>query len=99
MTAASQSVLSAQKSKKSDRDVHIILYHQAVAATAQVNSATEDLHSIMLDIPVPHPDRRQGVKNASNRLTAARKGMMKAYSRLNDFLSQGIVPEDLKRNG
>jgi len=30
---------------------------------------------------------------------AARKEMRKAHSRLNDFLSRGIVPEDLKQAG
>ena len=38
-------------------------------------------------------------RNPTSESTAARKEIMKAHSRLNDFLSRGIVPEDLKRSG
>ena len=38
-------------------------------------------------------------RNPASELFAARQEMMKAHSRLNDFLSRGIVPEDLKRSG
>ena len=46
-----------------------------------------------------HPDGVQRIKNASNALTIARREMATAHSRLNDYLSRGIVPEDLKRSG
>ena len=38
-------------------------------------------------------------RNPRSESTAARKEIIKAHSRLNDFLSRGIVPEDLKRSG
>ena len=37
--------------------------------------------------------------NASRKLNAARDAMMTAHNRLNDYLSSGIVPDDLKRSG
>jgi hypothetical protein len=35
---------------------------------------------------------------ASRELAVARSELMKAHNRLNDYLSRGIVPEDLKKN-
>src|SRR6266404_997113 len=46
-----------------------------------------------------HPDGAQRIKNASNKLSLARKEMATAHNRLNDYLSRGIVPEDLKLSG
>jgi hypothetical protein len=48
---------------------------------------------------LPYPDGVQRIKNASNKLNLARKAMATAHNRLNDYLSRGIVPEDLKRSG
>jgi predicted naringenin-chalcone synthase len=45
-----------------------------------------------------HPDGVRLIKNASSSLSIARKKMMKAHSRLDEFLESGIVPEDLKRS-
>jgi len=39
------------------------------------------------------------IKDASNELTLARKEMMTAHKRLNDFIERGIVPDDLERSG
>jgi hypothetical protein len=47
---------------------------------------------------IPNPDGVQRIKNASNKLSMARKEMASAHSRLNDYLSRGIVPSDLKRS-
>ena len=51
----------------------------------------------MADIPsrLPHPDETQRIRSASNRLTVARKDMVKAY--VNDFLREGIVPDNAHR--
>ena len=48
---------------------------------------------------LPHPDGSQRIKNASVGLSMARKGVLKAHTRLNDYLGRGIVPEDLKPYG
>jgi len=90
-----------RKSPSPAQDIHSVLYQDVVAATARVNAATEEFSFTMGNIPsgLPHSDGKQHIRNASNRLTDARKDMMRAYSRFNDFLNHGIVPEDLKRSG
>jgi hypothetical protein len=69
-----------------------------IEATARFH-ASEAFNAIMSDVPsaLPHPDGTQRIHNVSRKLSAARKEMMKAHARLNDFLSQGIIPEDLKQ--
>jgi len=47
----------------------------------------------------PHSDGSQHIHNVSHELSTAGKDLMRAHTRLNDFLSRGIVPEDLKRSG
>jgi hypothetical protein len=65
--------------------------------TARVEEATREFNSAM-QIPsgLPHPDGVQKIKNASNRLTAARAELMKAHRRLDEHVSRN-VPEDLKQ--
>ena|SRR5258708_3119319 len=41
----------------------------------------------------------QAIHDASRQLTAARDALIKAGNRLNDFLKNGTVPDDLKRSG
>ena len=48
---------------------------------------------------LPSPDGALRIKNASKALTVARKEKETAHNRLNDYLSRGIVPDDLKRIG
>ena len=83
------------------QDIHSVLYQEVLAATERVNSATEEFSSTMGSIPsgLQHPDGTQRIRNTSNNLKVARQEMMRAYSRFNDFLNRGIVPEDLKRSG
>lgn len=70
-------------------------------ATAQVSTASHIFSDVISKFPsgLPHPDGVQRIKNASTELAVARKEMMKAHTRLNDFVERGIVPDDLKRNG
>ena len=60
-----------------------------------------EFQAVMSDIPsgLPHPDGTQRIHNASSQMKDAREGMMTAHKRLNDYLSVGTVPEDLKRSG
>ena len=53
--------------------------------------------AIMGDIPsgLPLPAGRLRIQNASHALAAARAEVVKAHSRLNEFLARGVVPEDL----
>ena len=92
---------SKRKPSLPAQDINSVLHHEVVAAAERVKSASEAFYSTMADIPsrLPHPDGTQRIRSASNRLTVARKDMTKAYSRLNDYLTHGIVPEDLKRSG
>src|SRR5258705_10589714 len=82
-------------------NVQAILIHQLNEKTIRAQSAAIEFDAIADDIPssLPHPDGTQHLRNASLDLTLARHEMMKAHYRLNDYLSRGIVPEDLKRNG
>ena len=55
--------------------------------------------SILDDIPsgLPHPDGIQRIQTAARELAAARKKKERAHTRLDDYLSRRILPEDLKR--
>jgi hypothetical protein len=69
--------------------------------TARAKAASEAFSSIMSQFPsgLPYVDGVQRIHSASRELSVARKEMMNAQSRLNDFIERGIVPEDLKRRG
>jgi hypothetical protein len=70
-------------------------------ATALVSKANQEFSESIGKFPsgLPHPDGIQQIRNASNKLDLARKEMMTAHKRLNDFIERGIVPEELKRSG
>ena len=65
------------------------------------DEATKEFERVMTQMPsaIPHPDGGQRIMNASRKLTLARNEMVMAHNRLNDFLEQGTVPEDLKQSG
>ena len=52
----------------------------------------------MGDIPsgLPHPDGSLRIQNAAHALAAARNEVMRAHSRLDEFLARGVVPGDLE---
>lgn len=65
---------------------------------AIIVSATEAYFAIVGEVPSSlYQDGVQRIHNASAEQSAARKQLMKAHNRFNDFLSRGIVPEDLKQ--
>jgi hypothetical protein len=72
--------------------------HEAVKRS---EAAVAAFSAIAANIPsgTPHPDGVQRIRNASYELTAARNEMTEAHHRLSEFLENGSVPEDLKRNG
>jgi len=76
------------------------LLQEVRQATDRVNAAAERFSVLIKDIPndVPHPDGTLRITQASRELSTAREEMMRAHRRLNDFLSRGVVPEDLKVN-
>jgi hypothetical protein len=80
-------------------DIRIALVEDLLKTTAQFDVASREFSTALRDIPgwPPQPDGTQHIKNISHKLTAARKDMMRAHNRLNDYVERGIVPEDLKR--
>ena len=67
---------------------------RAEAAIAAFTAVTSEIPTF-----IPRPDAVQRIHNASREMTAARNEMMKAHTRLNDYVERGIVTEDLKRRG
>ena len=79
--------------------IRSVLLDQIIEATARTNAANDVLTSIMQDIPsgLPHPDSLERIHIASHALQEARTSMMAAHRRLNEYLSRGIVPENVRR--
>ena len=71
------------------------LFRDLAAATRRVNDASMALDELIGQFKGKNDIQR--MQNASEELEAARKEMARAHNRLNDFLSRGIIPEDLKR--
>jgi hypothetical protein len=92
---------SKRKPPTSGREIQAALINHIAEATARVNAANEKFSAAMSHFPsgLAHPDGVQRLKNASHKLDVARKEMLMAHTRLNDFVELGIVPEDLKRSG
>ena len=80
-------------------EIRTALVKRIVDATARVSAAKSAFSLVMNQVPsgLPHPDGAQRIHNASRELDAARKEMMEAHTRLNDFIERGVVPEDLKQ--
>jgi hypothetical protein len=81
-------------------EIRSILHCELISATRRAVEATREFNDVVGQFPsgLPHPDGVQRIKNASNKLTVARKEMATAHDRLNDYLSRGIVPDDLKKS-
>ena len=90
----------ANSNKDHVAGVRGVLARALTDATLRAESANVEFNAATADIPssIPQPDGVQHIHNASRALTAARNEMMRAHNRLNDYLSRGIVPEDLKRS-
>jgi hypothetical protein len=81
--------------------IRTALVSQIAEATARVSDANNKFSEAIGKFPggLPHGDGMQQINSASNELSLARKKMMTAHQRLNDFVERGIVPDDLKRSG
>jgi hypothetical protein len=90
-----------KKPPVSSKSVQNILVSEVVEATSRTNRASQAFLEVMGQIPTgfPHPDGSQRIHDASRHLAAARKDLMRAHTRLDDFVKTGIVPDDLKRSG
>jgi len=85
--------------RATDRDIRAILVKHIIEATERANAASRVFNAVIDEGPsgLPHPDGTQRIRNASRDLDSARRQMMKAHTRLNEFVERGIVPEDLKQ--
>jgi hypothetical protein len=83
------------------RNLKAVLLKALEEANERADDASDVFLAITGEIPsgLPHPDGTQRIHNASRELNAAREALMKAHNRLNDFLIEGNVPDDLKRSG
>ncbi len=79
--------------------IYAALQQDVAAAEERANAANAAFREVMKDIPsnLPHPDGTQRVLNVCRLLSAARREMTDADSRLNDYLVRGTVPDHLKR--
>ena len=87
-----------RKPQKIEHRIGTLLMEALTEATARSHAASEEFSSVMSDIPsgIPHPDGTQRIHEVSRELSAARKEVMQAHTRLNEFLSRGVIPENLK---
>jgi len=74
------------------------LMKEILDTSARAKNASEAFLLLMKDTPngVPRPDGAQRIQNASHELSVARSEMEKAHSRLNLYLSRGILTNDGK---
>ena len=88
-----------RKPPKIERHVRTTLLQDFFETTERAHVASDAFDAIVADVPsgLPHPDGTQRIHNASRILSVARQEMMRAHERLHDFLTRGIIPEDLKK--
>jgi hypothetical protein len=81
--------------------VRRILLLDVAETTARADAAAAEFKVLITSIPtgIPHPDGTQRIHQASHNLSNARKDMMQAHSRLDNFLRSGVMPEDLHSTG
>lgn len=90
-----------RKPPATEQDIRRTLLQDVLELTARTNEAAEEFNAVMgpRHSGLPNPDGTQQIKNASNKLSTARKELMKAHRRLDEYCGRGIVPDDLKRSG
>jgi hypothetical protein len=73
------------------------LFQALIRATARANAAAKALNAVTKQFQTGRANGILLIRQASEDLEAARKELGRAHNRLNDFLSRGIVTDDLKR--
>jgi hypothetical protein len=91
----------AKSKKDPNASVQVTLVHQLNEATLRAKSAFMEFNAIAADIPsyLAHPDGTQRLHNASQKRSLAHREMIKALTRLSDYLTRGIEPRDLSGAG
>jgi hypothetical protein len=87
----------AEAKNPPEEQIRAILQRELRAATARAHAATDAFNAIVDDIPsaLPHPDGAQRIQTLYRELSIARRQMMRAHSRLGDYLVSGTIPEDV----
>ena len=90
-----------RKPPTSEHRVLGILQEDLHAATERSRAASASFDAVTRDVPskIPQPDGTQRIHNASREVSLARVDLIRAHSRLSDYIGRGIVPEDLKQSG
>ena len=72
------------------------LMQDLMETSARARTASEAFLVLMKETPsgLPHPDGVQRIQNASRELSLARTAMERSHSRLNLYLSRGILLDD-----
>jgi hypothetical protein len=98
---ANPHIFQKQTGRGNDPRVRKILQDDVEAAKRTMTKAAELFNETMRQIPsgLPAPDGAQRIHNASRVYSGAREKHMKALTRLNSFILNGIVPEDLEGPG
>jgi hypothetical protein len=70
-------------------------------ATERAATASAAFLEVTSQVPsgLPHPDGTQRIRNISHELAFARTALMRAHSRLDEFLVSGSAPDDLVSGG
>jgi hypothetical protein len=78
--------------------IHDALRGEFEAAKRRMNAASMKFNEVVRDVPsgLPHPDGTQRIHNVGRELLDAREKLAAAITRLNDFVSHDVVPEDLR---
>ena len=82
-----------RKPQATAQQIRNTLLQDVFELTAKAVEATREFETVMGQIPsdLPHPDGTQRIKNASAKLSIARKELMKAHSRLVEHFTDKIV--------
>jgi hypothetical protein len=77
--------------------IRAVLFRELAQATRLVASASMELNAIMRNFPDGIPrEATQTFQNASTALSTAREEMATAQQRLDAYITQGTVPEDVR---
>ncbi len=96
-TNAPQPKASHHKPPPTLEKVRNQLQQELKDATERAARASTAFLEVTSQVPsgLPHPDGTQRIRNISHELAFARTALMRAHSRLDEFLVSGIAPEDL----
>jgi hypothetical protein len=86
---------------RTEQEIRAVLVNRIIDATVRAGTASEAFSAVTSRFPsgLPHPDGVQRIKSAASELSIARKELMNAHRRLNQFIEEGIMPKDLKLDG